>query len=210
MSGEAFDYVEVQKGIVRWLTPIVGNMMGNMVLKDGTVTTTPAIYIAPLLDYPEPTLPLLEVSFEQDDNNQGHILSRGIVDVPDPADPTNTLSVPYYDTYINYSIRLLCEGTNSQNILRKVRNSFNVQALIDEFHNQTHSGVNKIGGIRRSPRLITVEFRESSMLTLRLSTVDRYIDYDGSFFSEITYEGELKDDPDDTDPLPIDNTVIGT
>lgn len=208
MEHRPFDYIQVQKGIISWLKGVVGDSLGKMLIEEGTdiiETNIPAVYAAPLGDLPEPTLPFIEVNYIQ--NEDGFVHYSGVTDVPDPNNPDGMISVPYYDTVTNFSITLVCEGTGSQNIIRKVRNVLNVYRERKILHEKTNAGINFITRARRSPEMITTEFRESSTLTFSMNAIDRYVDYDGQYFDGVEYTGGLKRTKVDENPLPVDRKI---
>ena len=208
MEHQPFDYIKVQKGVISWLKSVVGDSLGKMNIEEGTgiiETNIPAVYAAPLGDLPEPSMPFIEVNYIQ--NDDGFVHYSGIIDVQDPNDESKTISVPYYDTKTNFSITLVCEGTGAQNIIRKVRNVLNVYRERKILHEKTNAGINFITRARRSPEMITTEFRESSTLTFSMNAIDRYVDYDGDYFDGVDYTGGLKRTQDDKDPLPIDRKI---
>lgn len=208
MDHQSFDYIQVQKGVISWLKSVVGDSLGKMNIEEGTgivETDIPAVYAAPLGDLPEPSMPFIEVNYIQ--NDDGFVNTSGVIEVKDPNDESKLISVPYYDTMTNFSITLVCEGTGSQNIIRKVRNVLNVYRERKILHDKTNAGINFITRARRSPDFITTEFRESSTLTFSMNATDRYIDYDGNAFDSVEYEGGLKRTKIDDNPLPIDRKV---
>lgn len=207
MAGVPFDFEEVQQGLVRVLTQMVGDQLGSMVTPGGTVTTTPAVFIAPLNNLPEPTLPFIELNYLQDNDNDGFLFDSGVVEVEDPSDPPNLISVPYYDTHLRYTIMLGCEGDGATKILREISKKMLVPSYRDLVHQEMNSGIDLITTNNRNPQLLDTQFREQGTMVLTFTTIDRLIDYDGAIFEEVSYEGGLAKNPEDENPLPLDNDV---
>ena len=209
MAGIPFDEIEAQQGLVKVITKMVGDKLGKMVLPDGTVTDTPAVFIEPLGELPEPTLPFIGINYLQDNDNEGFLLDSGTALVEDPDNPPAMIDVPYFDTALYYMNFLVCEGDGSQSILREIKRKFLKEDYRSMLKEEANSGISLVNVIGRSPQMQSTQFREQSTMTLRLNTVDRFLDYEGGVFDEMHTHGEFYEDVDESDsPIIIRSHVL--
>lgn len=208
MAGIPYDNIAMQQGLVRVLTKAVGDQLGFLVDPSGSVTDQRAIYLD-TQDIPEPQLPFIEISYLQDNDNDGWLLDSGTVETEDPDDPPNTVIVPYFDNYLNISVMLKCEGTGASNILRTIKKKFLSESYRLFLKEETNCAIQLINVNGRSPQFIDTIFREQNTMLLTFNTVDRYLDFDAaSIYNQVISEGELYKDKDQTDtPIKVDTDV---
>ena len=194
----------IMQGLVRVLTDMVGQYMGNLVTPKGAVTTHPAIYLTSQAKFPEATLPLLQVGFEQINDEDGRLIDKGLLEVIDPLIPENILYLPYTSTHMYYTVQLTCQGKGSQNILEKVRGLLRFDSWREKVHEEMSSGIYMQSRVLRTPQLVATEWRDQHTMLMTFSTVSTHIDYSGTWFNVIEMLGEWYHH-DDTDEDPIIN-----
>lgn len=207
MAGVPFDYIAAQQGLIEILTMMVGDKLGFLIKPDGSLSTEKAIYIDNQ-NVPEAQLPFICINYIQDNDGDGFLLDSGAVEVEDPNDPPNTIVVPYYDNYLNYTIMVTCEGNGSLNILREIKKKF----LVDDYNRllleKNSSAIDLINVVNRSPQLLDTRYREQGNMILTFNTVDRYINFDNGTFNQMQGVGSLYQDPNESDtPVPVNLDV---
>lgn len=201
-----FKEQDTMQGFVKVLTAMVGQHMGNLVTPKGDVTEHPAIYLTSQAKFPEATLPLLQVSFEQINDEAGRLIDKGLLPVVDPFDEENTLYFPYTSTHMYYTVQLTCQGKGSQNILEKIRGLLRFDKWRNMIHEEMYSGIYMQSRILRTPQLIATEWRGQHTMLLTFSTVSTHVDYSGTWFNVVEMLGEWWH-VDTNDPLPIINSA---
>lgn len=199
-----FKEQSIMQGMVRVLTDMVGDYMGKLITPNGTETTHPAIYLTSQAKFPQATLPLLQVSYEQINDEDGRLLDKGLLEVADPVKEGEILNLPYTSTHMYYTVMLTCQGRGSANILEKIRGLLRFDSWRNKIHSEMNSGIFMQTRISRNPQLISTEWRDQHTMLMTFSTVSTHIDYSGVWFNVIETLGEWAN-IDKNDPQPIKN-----
>ena len=197
--------------IVDFISDKVGDELGVLVTPQGSQTTIPAVYLTNQ-NIPEPTLPFITVDLLTSNDRFGHTLNSGLISAEEAGDedPDDDTYYLYKDVYLEYTIRLRCEGDGGHKILRKIRNLLLFEDAINTIEEGCYSSIQYIQPVRRVPELFNTNFREINTTDLVLNTVDRYIDYSSTVFDTINYSSTLKETVDDTTPLTSEGSVSST
>lgn len=199
-----FKEESTMQGMVRVLTDMVGVYMGKLIAPNGTETTHPAIYLTSQAKFPQATLPLLQVSYEQINDEDGRLVDKGLLEVADPINEGEVLTLPYTSTHMYYTVMLTCQGRGSANILEKIRGLLRFDSWRKKIHSEMNSGIFMQTRVSRNPQLIATEWRDQHTMLMTFSTVSTHIDYSGTWFDVIETLGEWWH-LDNTDEEPIEN-----
>ena len=190
--------------IVSIIKDNVGDELGFLITPSGEITTEPAVFVANQ-NIPEPQLTFISVDFLASNDRFGHTLDAGVIEEEDEAgDP---IFYPYRDTYIEYLVRIRCEGEGGQRILRKIRNVFLLDVTRTTLEDNCWSTVQLINTITSLPSLIETNYRDISTLDITFNTFDRYIDRSSTVIDTIDITGALAENVDDTSPLDSSQVV---
>lgn len=199
-----FKEQDTMQALVRVLSNMVGEYMGKLVTPKGKETEYPAIYLTSQDKFPQATLPLLQVGFEQINDEDGRLLDKGLLKVVDPFTEGSFLYFPYTSTHMYYTVQLTCQGKGSHDILEKVRGLLRFDTWREQIHTELKSGIFMQSRIIRNPQMISTEWRDQHTMLMTFSTVSTHVDYSGSWFNIIEMNGVWKH-LDETDADPIDN-----
>lgn len=215
--------------VLRKLADVIQGIIGDRLpLLKGSLTDR-AIYLN-YTDGVKSKLPFITLEFIPTNDQDGYAIDNGIVEVtiPDPDNVGSTLNVfaPYTDTLVYFSVDIRCESdptmsdvrpdpetpseyerTNSAQILRDIRKNLMLprnRALLKEVNTVVQFGNNPI---RSTPDLLSNDYHEVHTLTLRMSSVDRVIDYDTLSFDNISWTTEIYRAPEDPDPIILTGNI---
>lgn len=218
----AFDEIAVQKGLVRVLQPLLDldlarlkfqNSSGNWV-EDAT---QPAIY----LGYPNeivPAYPRVHITFNGDTDTTSSAYEAGLVDIEDPQDPPNIITVPFKSSYVTYILSITCDsgdkgevnrGTvkSASTILRQIRDNLLLDTFRGTVHTEMDSTVKFINPITPIYDLEETSFHDSAVMNLTFDTTSIVFDFVNEWFDRIEENGELFRNKADIDPLTSTRTV---
>jgi hypothetical protein len=201
-----FDEITVQQGLVTVITPIVSSYLATLKFKNssGTIVDTgqPAIYLG-YSNEMEPDNPKIHITFNGDTNLNINTYESGLEVITDPTDPGTTIEVPYEKSYLRYLITLTCdsgakdlvnrgERKSASFILRKIRDSFNLQSFKTSVHTEMQSSLQTISTITPVYDLNQTNFHDAANMRLTFDTTSTVYDLGGSYIQTINYESTYK------------------
>lgn len=208
-----FDSVEAQQGIVRYLGEIVGDFLADI-----PGTTEPAILLG-YQNIPELPYPRIHLLYEGSNDTTSANFEKGLVEVEDPDNPPELITIPYESAYTKYQVGVVIDcgeidqvlqgvRKSSEYIAKKIRKSFLRDTNLTKFHEYTNSTIRR--GMNSIPQTAPdgTRYYDSSLMVFNLSTIDSEFNYDGSFIDTIEFEGKFyRITPDDPNPLEGERSV---
>lgn len=194
--------------IVDLITDCVGSELGTMITPQGESTDTPAVF-STNQDIPEPILPFISVDFLSSSDRFGAELYGGVVESEHPDTGEDSYYV-YKDVYLEYIVRIRCEGADGHRILRKLRNMLLFDSARTTMEESCESAIQYIAPVRRVSAFLDTNYREINTTDLTFNTVDRYIDYDSEVIDGIEISSSLAISDEDTDAITSDQSVDTT
>lgn len=194
--------------IVDLITDYVGDDLGTMITPQGVSTTTPAVF-STNQDIPEPNLPFISVDFLSSSDRFGAELYGGVLESEDP-DTGETGYYVYKDIYLEYIVRIRCEGDGGHKILRQLRNMLLFDDARSTMEESCESAIQYIAPVRRVSAFLDTNYREINTTDLTFNTVDRYIDYSSEVVDGIEINSSLATSDEDTDAITSDQSVDTT
>jgi len=192
------DAVLVKLGDI--IETMVGPRLSFLPKPDGT----PSIARSVIIDNqsgPQPPLPFITLSYEGSNDDEGFILDTGVID----TDPPNLVFASFWDKFTVFGITIRCEGDDSESILRSIRKQLLLERHRKTLRDDVFSSVQLINTVRRTPDLLSKDYREVGSFLLTMNTIDRLIDTDTGVFDTVEYEQTTKRISDE-DPNPIVKT----
>lgn len=204
-----FDHFKVMTNLADIITEIVGAQLPTIPNSNGQkvfISHYPALSAA---------LPTVTLTYQGSRDDDGITIDSGLIDVQivDPSNPPNliTVTTQYQDKLTNFNISIRAESMppsgfddkkNSHRLLREIRKGL----MLPKYRKRLKDNVCTVMEfsnvpIRSTPDLISTTYHEICTMQLKLSSVDRLIDYDALSFDTIEWEAELKREEDDTDPI---------
>ena len=213
-SAWQFDHFKVMTTIADIITEIVGAQLPTIPNSTGQkvfISNYPALSAA---------LPTVALMYQGSRDDDGIIIDKGLIDVQveDPANPPNlvTITTQYLDKLTNFNISIRAESMppsgfddkkNSHRLLREIRKGLLLPKHRKKLKDEAFTVLEFMNNIRSTPDLIATTYHEICTLQLKLSTVDRIIDYDAFSFDTVEYTGNLKETLDDPTPIVITDSV---
>lgn len=215
-----FDEIQALKGLAH----VVGNWVGDDLARfkveaqnqEWIDSTEPAVYLG-MPDVPSPDFPRIYLTYQGDNNEDGFRFDQGLVEIDDPDNVGETITVPYTTTLINFAITLTCECGDvesvyrgerkaSGKILRTIRDNFNFEDNRNEVYDAMNATINQIAPIISSKPFIETKFRDTSTMLVGFSGVNTLVKLgDDGWFNTVVVEGCLQ--IDETDPNPITSEI---
>lgn len=169
-----------------------------------------------------PPTTYISLNFTATNDDDSWVINSGLVTVtvPDSDNPPATVDIEtlYQDTLVNFNIDIRVvsnpnvidyDNTNCFGLMRDIRKHLLLDKvrnkLKEEVHTVVHLGDNRI---RSRPDLLSKDFHEAAVMSLRCTSVDRSINYDSGAFDHVSWIGELKVDTTDTNPRIITGETL--
>jgi len=218
---QPFNKTQAMKGLVRVITPIVDEYMARLSYKDTNgdwqQSTDAAIYLG-YLEETSPSHPRIHITSNGNTNTTPTDWENGLIEVEDPDDPPNMITIPFKRSYIDYMLTLTCDSggidkvnrgevMDSDFILSRIRDSLNFESVKTSIHTDMNSSVEKIAEVTPIYDLMETSFHDSSVMRLKFSTTNTVFNYEGGYFDTIEYDGTLYRYSGDPDPLTSSRTV---
>ncbi|AHK11560.1 hypothetical protein S140_153 [Shewanella sp. phage 1/40] len=218
MSWE-FNHNKVMFVLAEIIEGIVGDSLADLPNSGGVK----AVYLANYGGI-EPPLPHVLLTYQGSNDNDGYSMAEGFVDVEvdNPLDPPNkiTLTTTYVDSVVNFNITLTAESLppaysptferdngNAFSILRDIRKGLLLPKNRRRLHTEVFTAIELINTIKSTPDLVSTEYHDIGTMVIKLSSVDRSIDYDCFTFDTLDWVGEIKIDETDPDPIILTGSV---
>lgn len=210
MIGDAwqFDHFKVMTTLANIITDMVGDQLKDIPNSNGQkvfLSNYQALSAA---------LPTIALNYQGSVDDDGYTIDSGLIEVEieDQNNPPNliTVTTPYQDKLTNFIITIRAESMpskgyddkeNSHRLLREIRKKLLLPKYRKTLREEAFTVVELTNSIRSTPDLISTSYHEICTMQLKLSTVDRVIDYDALSFDTINWVGNLKRDIEDTDPI---------
>jgi len=221
LVSQPFNKIQSMKGMVRVLTPIVDEYLARLSYKDAAgdwqESTDPAIYLG-YLEETSPSHPRIHITYNGNTNSTPTDWENGLLEVEDPEDPPNMITVPFKRAYITYVLTLTCDSggidkvnreevMSSDFILSRIRDSLNFEKYKNTVHSEMNSTVEKITPVTPVYDLIETSYHDSAVMRLTFITTNTVFDYEGGCFDTIEYNGTLYRYPGDSEPTTSSRTV---
>lgn len=206
-----FDEQEKVDGLGRVLVDMVGDRLGKLINPDtGTILTLPAVYATDQSSkIPEATYPLIQLTPLPYNNNHCYKYDQGLIEVVDPNDTQSLIFLPYYTSYIKHSILLACVGEGSQKILESIRGNMNFDRWKDTIKQEMQSSYQVTTRINKVRTMIDTEWLSQHTMIMNFDTLSTHIDYKGTWFNVIEFDGTAYRVKGDTNPLHTPVKTVG-
>jgi hypothetical protein len=171
----------------------------------------------------QPPLPFITLTYNGSNDNDGYTIDSGLVDVQieDPDNPSAliTVTTPYEDKVTNFNISLRAESLpaqtiddkgNANRLLREIRKGLMLPKYRKRLHEEVFTAIEFINTIRSTPDLIATDYHDICTMQLKLSSIDRLIDYDALSFDTVKWDAEIKLDAQDPNPLIIQGSTTSS
>lgn len=202
-----FDDDEAAQGFVRVLTSVISDDVGVLIDPSGNETTVPAIYITNQENFPEATLPFVQLTFISDSDEDWFEIDSGLLEIANEEDPESPTYQKYHDTYLTYNILVTVQGDNSGNIIRKIRNCFLWDSVKTAVHTEMNSSLQLMSRIDYTPQFIQTGWRQQYTMVANFSTISRTLEPETSVFDTVNITDHLQEDIDTEDLLSRSYTV---
>lgn len=218
MSWE-FDHNKVLYVLAEIIEDIVGNSLPELPNGGGDK----AVYLAHYGGI-EPSLPHILLSYNGSKDSDGYNMSEGFIDVEvdNPLDPPNkiTLTTTYTDRVVNFLVSVKAESLppaysatferdngNAFSLLRDIRKGLLLPKHRRRLHTEVFTAIEFINDIKSTPDLVGTSYHDVGTMVLKLSSVDRLVDYDCFTFDTVNWVGEIKIDESDPNPIILTGSV---
>jgi hypothetical protein len=214
MSWE-FDHFKVMTTLADIIKEIVGDRLATLPNSGGQKAVFTSHYGGIT-----PPLPYVLLTYQGSRDDDGFVIDSGLtpVQVEDPDNPPTMIEIttPYLDKLTNFNISLRVESmpatgvddkNNTYRILRDIRKGLLLPKHRKKLRDEVFTVMEFMNQIRSTPDLIATSYHEIATMQLKLSSVDRVIDYDAMSFGTINFRGELKETLDDPTPRIITGSV---
>lgn len=207
--------LDAQKALVRVLTQIIGNDVGNFKYEDGnggwqTDTDSPAIYIG-YQEIPTPDYPLVYVVSQGSTNQGAGVFDHGLNEEPDPDNAGETITTLYTSRHKTYSITLVCRSSTmtkvargeyppAEDILNKVLEYLDFKIYKDLIRDEMQSGVDLQQDVIPSEVLDDGKYFSQATVTLPFETISTVFDRTGNgWFDTVKTQSDFYNINDDSD-----------
>lgn len=202
----AIDYDAIQTELIKLTRDMVGTRLSQM--PDGSGGTFPAV-IKPRTKGVRPDYPYITVDIVRTTRIGSWLRNTGV-------DENDNI---FYEADYNIDIAFRGWGNGSHSILQDLKSRFAFDSVLWRLRNNIDAGVMFTGDVVLLPQFLSTDYVDNCSLNLTISVRDRVVDtssgiidqIDIGYFDpdigEIVGRGELKDSPDDTDPLYIQINV---
>jgi hypothetical protein len=214
MSWE-FDHFKVMTTLADIIKEIVGDRLAVLPNSGGQK----AVFISHYGGI-TPPLPYVLLTYQGSRDDEGFILDSGMVDVmvDDLDNPPNKIQLctPYFDKLINFNISLRVESippnglddkANTHRILRDIRKGLLLPKHRKKMKDEAHTAMEFMNNIKSTPDLVSTSYHDIATMKLKLSSIDRVIDYHTLSFDTIEWSGEIKIDENDPNPIVLTGSV---
>lgn len=209
-----FDHFKVMKVLAGIITEIVGDQLPAIPNSGGQkvfISNYPALSAA---------LPTMVINYQGSRDDDGYIIDKGLIEVQivDPDNPPNliTVTTQYLDKLTNFNISIRAESMppsgdndkkNSHRLMREIRKGLLLPRHRKKLRDEVFTTLEFMNNIRSTPDLVSTTYHEICTMQLKLSTIDRVIDYDALSFDTVNFSGDYKETLDDTSPIIISGSV---
>lgn len=140
-----------------------------------------------------PSHPFIQVDISSPNETHGWITSTGLDENNDP----------YIDTHVKYLISYTVYGGNATDIARNLKGYFRLGRILDQISTETTGEVEQTFQVFPVPTTMSTEEMDVATFDLVFNINDRLVDPQTGTFNTIHLDGELKQNADDPNPLPI-------
>ena len=198
-----FDHFKVMTTLADIITSIVGEHLADIPNSVGQKVS--------LSNYQNISAVLPKISLNyQGSTDDGFVIRKGLVevDIEDPNDPLKTIKedLTYLDKLTNFIVTVRAESmpaagyddkANAHRLLRDIRKNLLLPKYRKILRDVVFTGIEFINPVRSTPDLVATSYHDICTMQLKLSTVDRVIDYDATTFNTINYVGIIAEDGKD-------------
>lgn len=210
-----FDHFAVMQTLSNIIEDIVGANLSELPNSGGAKSIIIANFSGNT-----PPLPYVTLNYQGSIDNDGITIDAGLIDVEieDPSDPPNliTVTTQYEDKLTNFNITLRTESMpastyddkgNAHRLLREIRKGLMLDKHRKRLRDEVFTVLEFMNPIRSTPDLISTSYHDICTMQLKLSSVDRLIDYDALSFDTINWTGDVKLDDEDLNPLVLQGSA---
>lgn len=212
-----FDEISTMSKFIQIISPYVDEHLGRALDKSGNPLTAPAFLIRSQI-LPESQFPRLILGFGGSREVSGHTTNIHIEEYDDPENVGNKLYRRITEKHIRYVLQLTAySGTydevlqgkhkSGEYILRFVRNLLMLESVRKQFREQMQSGVEQIITISPQFSLNNTVEENSATMTIPFTTIDTIVEEGIGVIETIEWDGELKVDETDPNPLLVTGSV---
>lgn len=211
-----FDHFSVMNTLADIIEEIVGDQLAVLPNSGGRK----AVFLAHYSGI-TPPLPHILLTYQGSRDDDGITIDSGLIDVEieDPANPPNliTVTTQYQDKLTNFGISIRAESLpptgfadkgNSHWLLREIRKGLLLPKHRKTLRDDIFTAIefNNVP-IRSTPDLMSTAYHEICTMQLKLSSVDRLIDYDALSFDTVIWDAELKLDEEASNGLVLQGSA---
>lgn len=140
-----------------------------------------------------PDHPYIQVDISSPIETHGWITCSGLDENDDP----------FIDTHVKYLISYTVYGGNATDIARNLKGYFRLGRILDQINTETTGEVEQTFQVFPVPTTMSTEEMDVAVFDLAFNINDRLVDPETGTFNKIHIDGELKQNADDPNPLPI-------
>lgn len=202
----AIDYEAIHTELVELTQDLVGARLSQM--SDGAGGIYPSV-VRPRTKGVRPDYPYITVDIVRTTRIGSWLRNTGV-------DENNNV---FYEADYHLDIVFRGWGNGSHSILQDLKSRFAFDSVLWRLRNNIDAGVMFTGDVALLPQFLSTDYVDNCSLNLTISVRDRVVDTSSGIIDqidigyldpdigEIVGRGELKDSPDDTDPLYIQINV---
>lgn len=189
----AVDIEEIKSILVKVARIPVGAQLSNV---GTTQNPIPAVIQArPKEGYPDYPYIVVDILDEQDDS--GPVIWEGL---------DENCEVAYYFHKL-LLCSFMCYGPNSQSILSKLKNFFEMDSTTFSISKECGGEIQELSGIEHLPFPVSDKIISCSQLTLILSVPDSIVDESAGYADTLNIHGEIHRHIEDEEPFQVDIIV---